>query len=107
MKQVLVFGLTLLAVAGSGCATRGYARRQAATVDARLTQIQTQVSAQSDKHQTDVARVDERITATDNKAQEAAANAAAANASAAQANASAARADASAAQANASAARAK
>ena len=49
MKQVLVFGLTLLAVAGSGCATRGYARRQAAKVNDRISQVQTQVSAQSDK----------------------------------------------------------
>jgi trimeric autotransporter adhesin len=105
MKQLLVFGLTLLAVAGSGCATRGYARRQAAKVDARVTQVQTQASALSDKHQTDFARIDERLTTTDNKLQAAATSAAAANANAAQANANAARADASAAQANASAAR--
>ena len=73
----------------------------------RVNQIQTQASALSAKHETDVSHVNDRVTATDNKLQEAATNAAQANASAAQANASAARADASAAQANASAAQAK
>ncbi len=107
MKQFLVLGLSILAVAGTGCATRGYARRQAAAVNDRVTQVQTQAKAYSDKHETDVSRVNDRITATDSKTTEVAANAAAANASAAQANASAARADASAAQANASAARVK
>ena len=107
MKQFFVLGLALLALVGSGCATRGYARRQAATVNDRVSQVQTQVTALSDKHATDVAHVNERLTATDNKLQEAAASAAQANANAAQANANAARADASAAQANATAARAE
>ena len=104
MKQFLVLGLAVLAVTGSGCATRGYARKQAALVNDRVSQVQTQATAVSGKHDTDVSRVNDRITTTDNKTQEAAANAAQANASAAQANASAARADASAAQASASAA---
>jgi hypothetical protein len=107
MKQFLVSGLALLALTGSGCATRGYARRQAATVNDRVSQVEAQAKAYSDKHEADVSRVNERITTTDNKSQEAAANAARADASAAQATASAARADASAAQATASAARAK
>jgi hypothetical protein len=108
MKQFSVLGLAaLLALAGSGCATRGYARRQAATVNDRASQVQTQVTTLSGKHETDVSHVNERLTTTDSKIQDAAASAAQANASAAQANASAARADASAAQANASAARAK
>jgi hypothetical protein len=76
-------------------------------VNDRVSQVETQAKAYSDKHETDVSRVNERITTTDSKAQEAAANASRADASAAQANASAARADASAAQANASASRAK
>ena len=105
MKQFFVLGLALLVLVGSGCATRGYARRQAAKVNDRVSQVQTQVTAQSNKHETDVSLANERITTTDNKAQQAAAGAAQANASAAQANASAARADASAAQANATAAR--
>jgi hypothetical protein len=105
MNQLLVSGLALLALAGSGCATRGYARRQAAKVDDRVSQVQTQVSSYSAKHETDFARVDERITTIDNKLQAAASSSARADASAAQANANAARADASAAQANASAAR--
>ena len=107
MKQFFVLGLALLVLAGSGCATRGYARKQAAAVNDRVSQVQAQATALSDKHDTDVSRVNERITATDTKAQQAAAGAAQANASAAQANASAARADASAAQASASAAQAK
>jgi hypothetical protein len=104
MKQFFVLGVAVLALSGSGCATRGYARKQAAAVNDRASQVETQVKAASDKHETDVARVNERFTTTDNKLQQAAANAAQANSSAAQANASAARADASAAQANASAA---
>jgi len=107
MKHSFLLGIVLLALCSSGCATRGYARRQAATVNERVNQIQTQATALSTKHETDVSRVNERVTATDNKLQEAATSAAQANANAAQANASAARADASAAQANASAAQAK
>jgi hypothetical protein len=103
MKQLFVIGLALLALVGSGCATRGYARRQVATVNDRVSQVQTQVAALSDKHQTDLSHIDERISAADGKTQQAASSAAQANASAAQANASAARADASAAQANAAA----
>jgi len=105
MKQFFVLGLTVLALSGSGCATRGYARRQAAKVNDQATQAQTQVTAVSDKHDTDVARVNDHVSATDNKLQEAATSSAQANASAAQANATAARADANAAQANANAAR--
>ena len=105
MKQLFVLGIVLLALCGSGCATRGYARRQAAKVNDQATQAQTQVAALSDKHDADIARVNERATMTGNKVQEAATSAAQANASAAQANANAARADATAAQANASAAR--
>jgi len=107
MKQFFVLGIAVLALCGSGCATRGYARKQAATVNERVNQIQTQTTALSAKHETDVTRVNDRVTATDSKLQEATTNAAQANASASQANASAARADASAAQANASAAQAK
>jgi len=105
MKQLFVLGIVVLALSGSGCATRGYARRQAAKVNDQATQAQTQVTALSDKHETDLSRVNEHVTMTDSKVQEAATSAAQANASAAQANANAARADATAAQANASAAR--
>jgi hypothetical protein len=105
MKQLLVFGLALLVLSGSGCATRGYVRRQNAAVNDKATQAQTSVAALSDKHDTDIARVNEHVTTTDGKLQEAAMSAAQANATAAQANATAARADATAAQANASAAR--
>lgn len=107
MKQFFVLGIALLALALSGCATRGYARRQAAAVNDRVSQVQTQVTAVSEKHETDVSHANDRITTTDNKLQQAAASAAQANASAAQANASAARADANAARAEANAARAE
>jgi hypothetical protein len=99
MKQFFVVGLALLVLAGSGCATKGYVRKQAATVNDRVSQVQTQATAVSDKHATDVAHVNERLTTNDNKLQQVAA-------SAKEANANAARADASAAQASASAARA-
>ena len=103
MKRLFVLGPILFTLVGSGCATRGYARRQAATVNDRVSQIQTQHQNQftslSDKHQTDVSRVDERITTTDIKAQQAITTAAQANVNAAQASASAAQANASAAQA--------
>ncbi len=105
MKKFFVLAPAILALVGSACATRGYARRQAAKVNDRVTEVQGQIKGYSDKHDTDLARVDARITATDNKAQAAAASAAQANANAALASASAARADASAAGANASAAR--
>ena len=107
MKLFFVLGVAFLALAGSGCATRGYARRQAGTVNDRVSQVQTSVTALSDKHEADLARANERLTTTDSKLQQANASASQANASAAQANASAARADASAAQANASATQAK
>jgi len=107
MKQLFVLGfVVLLAVANSGCATRGYARRQAAPVNDRADQLQTQVAALAAKQETDVARADERITANDNKVQELTASAAQANTTAGQANARAALAEANAAQANAIVARA-
>jgi septal ring factor EnvC (AmiA/AmiB activator) len=105
MKQLFVLGVAVLVLCGSGCATRGYVRRQNAKVNDQATQVQTQVAALSDKHDTDLSRVNEHATMTDSKVQEAATNSAQANAGAAQASANAARADAAAAQANASAAR--
>jgi hypothetical protein len=105
MKQFFVLGIAVLALCGSGCATRGYARRQAAKVNDQATQVQTQVAALSDKHDTDLSRANEHVTMTDSKVQAAVMNSEQANASAAQASANAARADATAAQANASAAR--
>jgi TolA-binding protein len=107
MKQFFVLGLAILSsMAGSGCATRGYARRQAAKVNDRTSQVQAQVTALSAKHDTDISHVNERLTTADNKLQEVNASAAQANISAAHASANAARADATASQASASAARA-
>ena len=75
MKQFFVLGIAVLALCVSGCATRGYARKQAAVVNERVNQIQTQTTALSAKHETDVTHVNDRVTATDNKLQEAATNA--------------------------------
>ncbi len=105
MKQVFMLGIAVLALCVSGCATRGYARRQAAKVNDQATQAQTQVATLSEKHDADMARVNEHVTMTGGKVQEAATNSAQANSSAAQASAKAAQADATAAQANASASR--
>ena len=51
MKQLFVLGIVVLALCGSGCATRGYARKQAAAVNERVNQIQTQATALSTKHE--------------------------------------------------------
>src|SRR6478672_10541997 len=80
MKQVVVLGAALLALTLSGCATRGYARRQARTVNDRVTQVQTQITGLSVKHDTDVAVVNQGITAADNKIQQVAVTAEQANA---------------------------
>jgi len=92
MKKYFVIGVSLLTLAVSGCATRGYARKQAAAVNDRVTQVETQLTGLTSKHDAEVARVNERIATNDAKVQQAAS-------SAAQAKESAARADASAAQA--------
>jgi hypothetical protein len=99
MKRLFVLGTVLFALVGSGCATRGYARRQAREVQGLVTQVQTQ-------HQTDVARIDGRLTMNDQQVQRAVETAAQANANATQANANAAQANASAAQAASSASQA-
>jgi outer membrane protein OmpA-like peptidoglycan-associated protein len=103
MKRLFVLAPVVLALAGSGCATKSYARKQAATVNDRVSQVEThtneQTAALSNKHQTDISRVDERITTTDNKANMAAATAQQALTGAEQANAGATQANASAAQA--------
>ena len=80
MKTFYMLGLVaVLALAGSGCATRGYARRQAGTVNDRVSRVQTQVTALSDKHAAEMSQVNDRLTATDNKLQQAASSAAQAN----------------------------
>jgi LPXTG-motif cell wall-anchored protein len=113
MNRFFLLGLAFLTLVGSGCATRGYARRQAAKVNDRLSTVQAKATAYSGKHDTDLSGVNQRIDATNNKIEEAvasaqlaSANAALANTNAAKAEASAARADASASEANANAAQA-
>ena len=105
MKQFFVFVIAVFALCGSGCATRGYVRRQNAKVNDQATQVQTQVAGLSDKHDTDLRLANERVTTTGAKVQETATNSAQASANAALASAKAAGADATAAQANASASR--
>ena len=55
MKQLFVLGVALLALSAAGCATRGYARRQAAKVNDQATQVETQLTALTAKHDTDLA----------------------------------------------------
>lgn len=71
MKTICVSLLLVVALATSACATKKYARTQAGIVNDRLTQVQTQtneqITALAAKEQTDVSRLDERITTVNNQ----------------------------------------
>src|SRR3974390_724269 len=71
MNRFFVLGLALLILVGSGCATKGYVRKQMAAVSDRLGQVQAQDTALSAKHDTDISNINQAINATDNKMQEA------------------------------------
>jgi outer membrane protein OmpA-like peptidoglycan-associated protein len=94
MKQnrfKLVAAIGILSIAANvGCATKKYARVQAAVVNDRVTQVQTdtntQIAALTTKHQADISRVEERIATTDNRLATVATTASEASASAARAN---------------------
>jgi outer membrane protein OmpA-like peptidoglycan-associated protein len=80
----------ILALAASGCATKKYVIAQVDGVNQRVAKNQTETNAQitalAGKEQTDISRVEERITTTDNKLATVATTADLASASAAQAN---------------------
>jgi outer membrane protein OmpA-like peptidoglycan-associated protein len=64
-----VVGAIPLVLASSGCATRGYARRQVAPVAQQVAALETQTNekfaAVSAKHDSDISQVNERISTTD------------------------------------------
>jgi outer membrane protein OmpA-like peptidoglycan-associated protein len=86
---VIASGAIIVALAGSGCATKKYARNQAGAVNQRVTQVQTQIHGELAKHQSEISSLNERLTTTNNQVAAAASSAEQANASAAQANTSA------------------
>jgi outer membrane protein OmpA-like peptidoglycan-associated protein len=69
----LMIAMTVMLVMSisSGCATRGYARRQVKPVNQRVTDLDQktseQIAAITAKEQADVSRLDERISTTDGK----------------------------------------
>lgn len=107
MKQVFVLGVALLALAATGCATKGYVRKQNAKVSERLNQVQTNAIAFAGKQNADALAINAKLNAIDEKSHEAMVNAAETDTYAARADASAARAEVGAARADAAAARAE
>ena len=96
MIRVIASVSIVLALMASACATKKYVRTQTGVVNDRVSQIQAQTNEQiaslSTKEQTDVSRLDERITTTNNllaattkTAEEARGSAAQANTAASQA----------------------
>jgi outer membrane protein OmpA-like peptidoglycan-associated protein len=83
----------VLALPFTGCATRGYVRAKIAPVNTKVDALEAKTNEMTDKEQTDVSRLDEKIGSTDARVAELAAATQQANASAAQANASAAQAN--------------
>jgi OOP family OmpA-OmpF porin len=83
----------MLALATSGCATKKFVITQTGVVNQRVSQIQNDtnatIAAQASKEQTDISRVEERITTTDRKLAAVSTAADQAGASAAQANSAA------------------
>jgi len=60
-----------LALATSGCASKKYVRQQVAPVNQRVSKVQTQTNEQigwlTNKHNTDISEVRERISTTDQR----------------------------------------
>jgi outer membrane protein OmpA-like peptidoglycan-associated protein len=79
-----------LALVPSGCASKKYVRQQTGIVNQRVSSLETKTKEQiaylNSKHQTDISRVDERITTTDAKLAEVSGVAQQAASSAAEAN---------------------
>jgi outer membrane protein OmpA-like peptidoglycan-associated protein len=70
MKGVILVPI-ILSLLTFGCATKQYVRAKTGIVNDRVSQLQAQtndqIAALSSQEQTDVSRLDERITSTDNK----------------------------------------
>ena len=60
-----------LVLATSGCATKSYARQQAAVVNQRVSKVEKKTNEEvaylTNKHETDISQVNERISGTDVK----------------------------------------
>ena len=80
----------MLLLATSACATKGFVKAQVADSNARISAVEAksneQIAALSNKEQTDISRVDEKIATTDNKVAEVSNTAQQANTTANQAN---------------------
>src|SRR6202008_23897 len=67
----LIFAPILVSLLTLGCATKEYVKVKTGIVNDRVSQVEAQSNAQyaalSSQEQTDVSRLDERITSTDNK----------------------------------------
>jgi outer membrane protein OmpA-like peptidoglycan-associated protein len=78
-----------LVLATSGCATKSYARHQAAVVNQRVSKVEKKTNEEvaylTNKHETDISQVNERISTTDMKLGEVANSAQQANSTATQA----------------------
>jgi outer membrane protein OmpA-like peptidoglycan-associated protein len=85
----LIFAPILVSLLTLGCATKEYVKVKTGIVNDRVSQVEAQSNAQyaalSSQEQTDVSRLDERITTTDNKIAAVSSTADQASASAAQA----------------------
>jgi outer membrane protein OmpA-like peptidoglycan-associated protein len=88
MKSVILVPI-ILSLLTFGCATKQYVRVKTGVVNDRVSQLEAQtnqqIAAVSSQEQTDVSRLDERITSTDNKLAGISGTADQASASAAQA----------------------
>ncbi len=74
--QLLLFTIAVpisftLMLATSGCATKSYARQQAAVVNQRVSKVEKKTNEEvaylTNKHETDISQVNERISGTDMK----------------------------------------
>jgi outer membrane protein OmpA-like peptidoglycan-associated protein len=88
-----VVALISLTLTTAGCATKSFVRAETGVVNGRVSQVQnelnTKLDALASKHNTDISRVEERITTTDNTVASVASTAEQARSGATQANATA------------------
>ena len=62
--------LATMALATSGCATKHYVAAQLAPVNSKVTALETKTTEQTDREQTDISRVEEKLGSTDAKVAE-------------------------------------
>jgi len=76
----------VMALATSGCASKGFVRAQIAATNSKVSALETKTNQQAEKEEADVSRLQEKLGTTDHKVDEVASAAQQANASAGQAN---------------------